>query len=278
MALLFAFRPVTFHSQVAPARAHASGRIEKVVPIPVPVVPKPVTAVPKPAVLTFPKGEGKIAIVLDDWGYSLKQVPALTHLSQPITVAVLPNLPFSAEVAQQAREAGHEVILHMPMEALNPQAPKELSTILTGMPRQEVLRKLKESLKSVPFAEGISNHQGSKATTDRALMRVVLAEAKRQRLYFLDSFVTNDSICDQVAKELHLKFARRAVFLDNDLDPATIRQRLVELAQLAATHGEAIGIGHDRPTTLEILREEVPVLTQAGYQLVRTSQLAKEVR
>ncbi len=278
MALVFAFRPVKLHSQVAPARTHASARIEKAVPIPVPVVPKPVPAVSKPAVLTFPKGEGKIAIVLDDWGYNLKQVQALTHLSQPVTVAVLPNLPFSAEVAQQARGAGHEVILHMPMEALNPQVPKESVTLLTGMPRQEVLQRLQKSLKSVPSAQGISNHQGSKATTDRQFMKIVLGEVKRKRLFFLDSFVTENSVCQEVAHQMKVRFARRTVFLDNDLAPSAIRERFMELARIAAQEGQAIGIGHDRPNTLEVLKEALPTLKEAGYTLVSASELAQETR
>ena len=91
-----------------------------------PPFPKPTVPLPGPAI-SFPPGKGKIAIVLDDWGYTMKQVPALGNLRRPVTLAVLPGLPHSADVARAAQADGHEVILHMPMEALDVKAPREKS-------------------------------------------------------------------------------------------------------------------------------------------------------
>jgi polysaccharide deacetylase 2 family uncharacterized protein YibQ len=215
--------------------------------------------------------------VLDDWGYNLRQVPLLDQIRQPLTVAVLPNLPFSEQVAAQAHSRGHEVILHMPMEPLDPDAPREPSTLSPGMSREEILSHLNRSLASVPHVRGISNHQGSKATMHRPLMEAVLKEAQRRKLYFLDS-LTGPSVGEEVARGLKVRFAQRAVFLDKEMDPDQIRQRLVELAQEASEKGEAIGIGHDRPTTMQVLKEAIPALEQAGYQLVPVSQLAEEKR
>ncbi len=240
-------------------------------------IPSEVSTAP-PAPMAFPKGKGKIAIVLDDWGYSLRQVPFLKTIRAPLTVAVLPGLPHSAEVARIANESGHEVILHMPMEAQDPNAPREAGTLLTSMSKEQVIDQLRRSLETVPFVKGISNHQGSKATIHRPLMEVILGEVRRRRLYFLDSLVTDDSLCGEVAKGLRIPFARRSVFLDNEKSPAAIRERFIELAKVAAKEGQAIGIGHDRPGTLQVLEETIPALVQAGYQLVPASELAKETR
>lgn len=242
-----------------------------VAPAPVPA-PRP----PAPAPGAFPAGRGKIAIVLDDWGYSLKQVPELTAIRAPLTVAVLPGLPHSAEVAREAARRGHEVILHMPMEAMNPGEPREEGrTILKGMGRSEILQLLDRSLATVPLAEGISNHQGSKVTSDPGSMEVVLRETKRRGLYFLDSFVTSQSVCAEVARKVKVPFARRAVFLDNEESVPQIRERLSELAQEAAEKGAVVGIGHDRPVTMETLRQAVPELEEAGYTLVPVSELVE---
>lgn len=225
--------------------------------------------------MVFPKGRGKIAIVLDDWGYTLKQVPSLSGIRRPLTLAVLPGLPHSAEVARAARANGHEVILHMPMEAVDPTEPKEGSTLLAGMPKQQVIEKLNRSLSSVPSARGISNHQGSKATADPALMEVVLRETKRRGLYFLDSYVSNQSVCAEVAAQVRIPFARRAVFLDNELSAPAIQKQLAQLASIASERGEAIGIGHDRPVMLEVLKKAVLALEKAGYTLVPVSDLTE---
>ncbi len=237
------------------------------------IPPKP--PVPAPTALSFPKGQGKIAIVLDDWGYSLHQLPALKRIHRPLTIAVLPSLPYSGRIAEEAQAQGYEVILHLPMEAMDPGAPRETETILTGMPSQQVQKILQGSLKTVPFAKGINNHQGSKATADRALMEAVLNEVKRRNFYFLDSRVTESSVCGDVARDLRVRYAGRNVFLDNDKAPEQIRQRLADLARLAAQEGGAIGIGHDRPNTLRVLQEGVPALEKAGYTLVSASELAQ---
>ncbi len=233
---------------------------------------------PAAARASFPEGKGKIAIVLDDWGYSLRQIPALRSIPHPLTVAVLPSLPYSTQVAREAHARGFEVMVHFPMEARDPDAPRESGTLMTGASPSEVIEQIERSLESVPFAKGLNNHQGSKATADPVLMRTVLGELKRRRLYFLDSVVTEDSVCEGLARSLRLPYARRAVFLDNDPAPEAIRRRLAELARAAAGQGHAVGIGHDRPQTLKVLAEAVPALKKAGYTLVPVSELAEAGR
>ena len=228
---------------------------------------------PAPVSLAFPKGKGKIAIVVDDWGYSVRNLPVLNVIQRPLTIAILPSLPHSTEVARAAKASGHEVILHMPMEAMDPRAPREKGTILTAMPRQQVVDLLDRSLATVPSAKGMNNHQGSKVTTDPVLMGTILSDAKRHGLYFLDSFVSQQSVCGDVAARLKVRFARRTVFLDNEENAPAVRQQLVELARIAARKGHAIGIGHDRPVTVQVLREAIPELEKAGYTVVPVSEL-----
>lgn len=240
-----------------------------------PVPPQPVPIPPPAPALSFPPGRGKIAIVLDDWGYTMKQVPALESIRRPLTIAVLPSLPHSADVARAAKGHGHEVILHMPMEALDPNAPKEAVTLLTTMPRQRVVEILDRSIRSVPSLKGISNHQGSKGTSNAALMEIVMRESKRRGLYFLDSYVTNQSVGADVARKVRIPFAQRTIFLDNEQTAPAIQQQLAHLAQIASQKGEAVGIGHDRPMMLEVLKKAVPALEKAGYTLVPASELTE---
>lgn len=233
------------------------------------------TAVSAAPALHFPHGQGKIAIVLDDWGYSLHQVPVLSAIRSPLTVAILPGLPYSTEVAKAAHAQGHEVILHLPMESRDPHEPREKETITTSLGPPKILARFNQAVESIPFAQGVSNHQGSKATSDEALMEMVLGEAKRRRLYFLDSLTTDGSVCKQVAQRLRLRFAQRNVFIDNENSPEAIYQRVAQLATIASRRGVAVGIGHDRPATLQFLQQAIPALESAGYTLVPTSEVAR---
>lgn len=233
------------------------------------VAPTPVTpSVPVPS-----GSKGTIAIVLDDWGYTLKNIPVLESIRQPLTVSILPNLPHSAEVSRTAHARGHEVILHLPMEAENPNVPRENGTLLVGMPRAQILAMMDDAIRSVPGIKGVNNHQGSKATADPVLMRTVLEELKRRRLYFLDSQTAHHSVGPELARQLKVPFAQRAVFLDNSASPKEIQTQLDQLARLAHQKGYAIGIGHDRPATMQLLKKSVPELEKQGYRFVPVSEL-----
>ena len=202
----------------------------------------------------------------------MRQVPALQSIHQPLTVSILPALPHSADVANAAHQSGHEVMLHMPMEAVDPKAPRERRIILTGMPKDEVLQTMDQMIQTVPFVVGMNNHQGSKATADPQLMQIVLGEVKRRGLFFVDS-VTGRSICAAAAKRQKVRFGERAVFLDNNDNPDEIRRQVMRLRALASSNGRAIAIGHDRPNTLKVLQQVLPELEKSGCRIVHASEL-----
>jgi len=228
----------------------------------------------KPSRMATRKIKGKIAIVLDDWGYNLNNVKILNEIRQPLTLAILPNLKLSNNISRDLHRSGYEVILHLPMQ------PKEKynlekKTILTSMNKEQIENIISKDLLDIVYAKGVSNHMGSMATSDLATMEIVFRELKRRGLYFLDSFVITQSVCQELASKVGLRFAKRDVFLDNNNDPEYIRQQLHKLAERARLRGYAIGIGHDRKNTLEVLRQVLPELERRGYRFVFVSELAR---
>lgn len=219
--------------------------------------------------------QGKIAIVLDDWGYNLNNVELLKQIDAPLTLAILPRRAYSVRIAELAKEFNKEVILHLPMEPhREKQYQLEPDTLLITMSKQEILKILEMDFKSVPGLKGISNHMGSQATESEDLMRVIFEELKKKKLYFLDSF-TGKTVCPKLALEAKLPYARRNVFLDNKSDAEYIQGQLEALAKTAKQDGFAVGIGHDRKKTLEVLVQAIPELKKRGFRFVYTSELAK---
>lgn len=221
-----------------------------------------------------PEIKGEIAIVIDDWGYNLNNLAALRQIKYPLTLSILPNLAFSAEVADEAHSAGKEVILHLPMQP-HEKFRLEQNTVMTSMDESEILGILANDIEAIPHIKGASNHMGSLATEDARTMEIVLNELKRRHLYFLDSFVTSKSVCSMIAKRLHLGFARRDIFLDNNEETQYIKRQVNKLKSKARAYGRAIGIGHDRRITLEALKETMPQLAKEGYKFVFVSELVK---
>lgn len=223
----------------------------------------------------------KVAIVLDDWGYNKRHLTQLFEIGRPVTVAVLPHLQFSEYVAREAKSHGYEILLHLPMEpASNPRKP-ESGMITRGMSRERVRELIDKALVSVPGVHGINNHMGSKATRDADLMTIVLGEIKGRGMFFLDSVTTGGSVCPEICSKLELKFTKRDVFLDVDLgkgegtDSEKISRRVEELCNIALKHGEAVGIGHDRMTTLSVLKDMLPKMEAKGIKFVYVSELVR---
>jgi hypothetical protein len=223
----------------------------------------------KPAVI-----KGKIAIVIDDWGYNLTNLGIAGEIKQPLTCAILPNLKNSRIVAQKLNNLGFEIILHLPME------PKEKyglenDTIISSMGSGRIRDIISKDLASVLFARGISNHMGSRITEDARVSTVIMSEAKKRKLYFLDSFVTAKSVCPLLAKKIKVRFAKREIFLDNLNDPGYIKGQIIKLKELSGKKGCAIGIGPDRRNTLLALKEMIPQLVSSGYKFVFVSEIAE---
>ena len=218
---------------------------------------------------------GKIALVLDDFGYNMNSLDLLFGIDVPLTASVLPNLPYSAKIAEELGRRNFEVILHLPLEPHGKAVSLEEGTIMVDMPREEVNALLVKAIKSVPGSKGISNHMGSKATEDRAFMESLFEELKKRDLYFLDNLVTDKSVCKEVAKDVGLNTAERSVFLDNESNVSYIEKQLLRTAEEAASTGWAVGVGHDRPNTIKVLRKVLPRLKKSGFRFVYVSELVK---
>lgn len=265
-------RPVTVKKAVGEARPPAAQK-----PKQPPFIIKPEAIKEKPVVKPKPKEIlGKIVLVLDDWGYNLKNRSFITDNDFHVTISILPFKPYSTHIAQLAYHKNKDVIVHMPMEPKNKESyGLEQKTLLVGMDKKTVVRLLDSALEVVPYAKGMSNHMGSKATEDARLMTIILEYLKAKQLFFLDSIVTPRSVVRNLSKNYHVAFAERQVFIDNESDPDYIRGQLLELARLARRRGVAIGIGHDRPSTTAVLKEVIPEFEQKGYQFVNLSEILK---
>ncbi len=193
----------------------------------------------------------------------------------PVTLAFLPYAEAAGRLAHQAAVAGHEVLVHMPMEpedmAHNDPGPGVLTV---GLPTHELQDRVRRALAVFPDAVGLNNHMGSRFTAEAEGMTPVLAELVHRNLFFLDSRTTAHSAGRAVAQQLGLRFVGRDVFLDNVEDMAAIRQQLAETERLARTRGQAVAIGHPHPETLTALRRWIPEVQARGFKLVPVSQLA----
>jgi polysaccharide deacetylase 2 family uncharacterized protein YibQ len=230
----------------------------------------------------FPRlrGNPQLAIILDDMGHDRAAADSLLALPFPLTISILPHLPLSAEVAEEAHRRGDEILLHLPME---PEAeggnsegvtPEEIE-LRVGMNPDQVKSALEGMLETVPHAAGVNNHQGSRATADPALMQALMPALRDRNLFFIDSRTTAATVAYDAAERAGVPAASRKVFLDDVPSKEAILAQLQLAARDASRDGSAIAIGHPRPATIAALAQGVPALEAQGIHLVFASELVR---
>ncbi len=225
------------------------------------------------AVIT-PATAGKLAIVIDDFGYRPQTENQIIALPPAISIAVLPNAPHAREMATKAHNSGHEVLIHLPMAPLSKQ-PLEKDTLRPEMSSEEIERIIRESVNNVPNAVGLNNHMGSAMTSNLFGMQKVMQALSRYNLYFLDSMTIGNSQSMRAAAGTNVKVIKRKVFLDDTQNEADIRAQFNRAVALAQRNGSAIAIGHPHPSTVRVLQQMVYNLP-ADITLVRPSSLLNE--
>ncbi|WP_094604220.1 hypothetical protein SPSIL_036590 [Sporomusa silvacetica DSM 10669] len=229
-----------------------------------------------PATPPKPRGEvgaGNMAIVIDDCGYTMGPVVGFADMGRPITFAVLPYRTYSNEAASRALSAGHLVILHLPLEPMDASALAEPTVITVSMSDDEIKQTVAQALASVPGVKGVNNHQGSRATSDRRVMKAVLGVLKSQNLFFIDSRTIGTTVGAEVARQLGVRSGENELFLDNSSDIELIKKQLRKAVDMAHRNGSVTVIGHARPNTVIAVREMISEIEAAGIRLVYADQL-----
>jgi polysaccharide deacetylase 2 family uncharacterized protein YibQ len=215
-----------------------------------------------------------LSIILDDWGYQASILEPMEKFPARLTIAVLPDLPYSRQSSKRARAAGHEVILHCPFEPKGSHRLEE-GTIMVGMAPEQVERIMEKQVLSVPDLTGINSHEGSKATEDLELMLQVSSWLKTKGLFFVDSLTTPASKVTKASRKTGIPYASRRIFLDNDDYDDAIEVAAREAVRIARVTGTCIAIGHARERTLRVLAELVPEIKSQQVELVFVSELLR---
>ncbi len=215
-----------------------------------------------------------IAILIDDVGYNPVAVEELLKIDVPLAFAVLPHTPHAAAAAEMIHEKGHEILLHLPMEARAASHDPGPGALLRRMGEAEIRRQVEEDLAAVPHAIGVNNHMGSAFMEDEGKLAVVFKELQARGVFFIDSLTTPTSRGEVVARKTGISFAKRGLFLDNDQNEEKIFANLMN--NLEKSNGSPmVIIGHPYPGTLKALRKAVPLLRLRGVLIVPPSELAR---
>ena len=216
-----------------------------------------------------------VVIVIDDMGFDGYKTDDIIALPPPLDLSFIPYVGKLHDKINRALEAGHEIMVHFPMEPLNSKIDSGPGTLKSGMSSDDIHALTTQTLDKFNYFAGVNNHMGSKFTADKEGMREFLRELKKYNVFFLDSKTTPKSQVAELAQEFAIPFLERDVFLDNTISEEAILKQLSQVEAIALKRGYAIGIGHPYKATASALKTWIPQIKDKGFKILPLGELMK---
>ncbi|MDX2223571.1 MAG: divergent polysaccharide deacetylase family protein [Rhodospirillaceae bacterium] len=216
-----------------------------------------------------------VAVVIDDMGLDRARSVRMLDLPGPLTLSFLTYATDLQGWADRARDAGHEVMAHVPMEPLDRGENPGPRALTMAMSADEIGSALDGMLDGWQGYVGVNNHMGSRLTADPARMGAVMAVLRARGLMWLDSRTSPQTRAMDAAATAGVPAIARDVFLDNAANAAAINNELAALERQARATGMAVAIGHPYDATYEALAAWLPTLAERGLVLVPASEIVR---
>ncbi len=202
---------------------------------------RPADVYARPAITSAP-GVARIAIVVTGLGLDARLTArAIETLPEAVTLAFLSWGEAMGDQAEQARAAGHEVLLQAPMEGAGDgqTAPRMLAA---HAPRSRTLDALHWHMSQFPGYIGLTQAQGARFMAAPQALALVLQQMADRGLVFLDASAAPGGLTLALAGATGAQAARADVVLDAVPQAGAIEAALWTLEDIARERGSAIGV------------------------------------
>ncbi|HZS64578.1 MAG TPA: divergent polysaccharide deacetylase family protein [Xanthobacteraceae bacterium] len=242
---------------------------------------RPAEAYARPLMLAPAQAqEPHIAIIVGRLGISAKATAeALAKLPAPVTFALAPYSADLSHLAAQAKSAGHELLLQVPMEPFDyPDNDPGPQTLLTSLDAEQNADRLHWLMSRFQGYVGITNYMGARFTASEPALAPVVQEAAKRGLIYVDEDGSPRSVASQIAGANNLPFAKADVVIDAVPNPAEIDRALGRLEALARQNGFAIGVASDLPVGIDRIARWSKTVEGRGFVLVPISMVASKAK
>lgn len=217
----------------------------------------------------------RVAIVLGGLGLSaLTTETAIDRLPAEITLAFAPYGDELERLSARARQAGHELLLHLPLEPYDyPDNDPGPHTLLTGLDPEQNRDRLHWLLSRFSGYAGVVNYMGARFTASEDALRPFLGEIRDRGLVYIDDGSSPRSAAPAVARDIGLSVAVATRVVDAVPTRTAIDEALRQLEDSARETGSALGIGSALPVSIDAIREWARGLEARGVVLVPATAL-----
>ena len=215
----------------------------------------------------------RVALIVAGLGVAPGGTAALSKMPGPVTLALVPDGYDLENLVARARDAGHEVLLQVPMEPFDyPETDLGAHTLLTSLPAEQNIDRLHWLMSRFQGYVGIGNFMGGRFTAAESALAPVLRETAKRGLMYVDDGSSPRS--SQIAGANKLPYAKVEIVIDASQKAEDIDKALSRLEALARERGTAVGLAQALPVTIDRLAKWAKAATARGIVLVPISAVA----
>jgi hypothetical protein len=201
---------------------------------------------------------------------------AMARLPGEVTLALAPYGSNLATWAARGREAGHELLLQIPLEPIDfPLTDPGPHTLIAGDPATDNIDRLRWLMTQFQTYVGVVSYTGGRFLADIEALQPVIAELARRGLMFVDEGAVQRSQASQAALGT-LPFVAADLVLDAEVNAASIAARLDELVAIARSRGYAVASASAYPVTIQAIEQWALTAGDQGVVLVPITALAND--
>ena len=219
-------------------------------------------------------GRPRIAIIIGGVGLGRTGTQqAIEMLPPEVSLALAPYGANLRTVAADAREAGHEIFLQVPLEPFDfPANDPGEHTLIVDDPAATNIDRLEWLMTQFGMYAGIVTYAGGRFTGEAAALQPLVDELARRGLMLVDDGASARSVTADVSVGV-VPYARADFVIDTVDDLTAVANRLAQLEALAQQRGFAIGSGSAFPNTIEAVRAWAATALSRGFEVVPVTAL-----
>lgn len=235
--------------------------------------PADVYARPAHLDVRLPPGAPRLALVVNGMGINPQaSAQAVRNLPPAITLAYSPYAPRVEDQAEQARLAGHELLLQVPMEGFAPSQELGPRGLMATASRERNRDALDWHMSRFPGYIGLTNYLGGRFMASTSALMPLLQNVAERGLVFFDDATARQSLTSALALATGAPSLRADLAIEATT-PEAIEAALRRLEILAREKGMAIGVAPAIPASVDQIARFAQGLEARGIALVPLSAL-----
>ena len=183
----------------------------------------------------------RIAVVILDLGLSESITERAIRLPGVVTLAFSAYARGLDGWISRARDAGHEVMVGLPMEPRDfPRSDAGLLQLQTSYEAERNLLNLHRVMSETSGYIGLVNYQGSGFTASRTSVRPIMQDLAKRGLVYFDTLENATSVAPEEAAKASAPATTADLYVDQSMSRPVVTARLSQMELLAKSRASAV--------------------------------------